>query len=194
MSQSSIKAGHVNSPMKLLLKSHNLSVEWKMTSKHESTMKNTQPNHYNKQPNNTRLTQIWHQPNLTWNGARQTIVVQRQVSCRMKNDQQAWEYNEKHITQSLQQATKQHQTHTSSTSRQSGLESCLSNYLWREPTYLQNEKWQASMRVQWKTHDNTIITTSNQTTLNSHKLDIKAISVGIVPVKLLLKSHKTAVE
>jgi hypothetical protein len=40
------------------------------------------------------------------------------------------------------------------------------------------------------THANTIITTSNQTTLDSHKLDIKAIWLGIVPVKLLLERSK----
>jgi hypothetical protein len=73
-------------------------------------MKNTwQHNHYNKQPNNTRLTQISHQPNFTWNHAGQTIYGEIQVICRMKNDKQAWEYNEKHMaTKSLQQATKQH--------------------------------------------------------------------------------------
>jgi hypothetical protein len=66
-------------------------------------------NHYNKQPNNTRLTQIGHHGNLTWNRARQPIVGEPQRICRMKNDKQAWEYNEKHMTtQSLQQATKQH--------------------------------------------------------------------------------------
>jgi hypothetical protein len=51
--------------------------------------------------------------------AREIIVVEIQVICRMKNDKQALEYNEKHISQSLQQATKQHSTHTNSTSRQS---------------------------------------------------------------------------
>jgi hypothetical protein len=92
-----------------------------MTSNHESTMKNTwQHNHYNKQPHNARLTQIRHQGNLTWNCAHQTIVREIQHSCRIKkNDKQAREYNEKHITQSLQQATKQHSTHPNSTSRQS---------------------------------------------------------------------------
>jgi hypothetical protein len=79
-----------------------------MKSKHESTMINTwQHNHYNKQPNNNRLTQIGHHGNLAWNRARQTIAGEKQPSCRMKNDKQAWEYNEKNITQSLQQATKQ---------------------------------------------------------------------------------------
>jgi hypothetical protein len=68
-----------------------------------------QHNHYNKQPNNTRLTQFRKQPKLTWNRACQTIAVEIQPSYRMKNDKQAWEYNEKHMaTQSLQQATKQH--------------------------------------------------------------------------------------
>jgi hypothetical protein len=43
-----------------------------------------------------RLTQIRHQGNLTWNGARQTIAGERQVSCRMKNDKQALEYNGNH--------------------------------------------------------------------------------------------------
>jgi hypothetical protein len=61
-------------PIKLLCQRDNSAVEWKMTSKHESTMKNTwHHNHYNKQPNNTRLTQIQHQGNLTWNLAPQTI-------------------------------------------------------------------------------------------------------------------------
>jgi hypothetical protein len=44
------------------------------------------------------------------------------------------------------------------------------------------------------THDNTIITTSNQTMIDSHKLDSKAICVGIVPVKLLLERYNSAVE
>jgi hypothetical protein len=64
-------------------------------SNHEITMKNTwQDNHFNKQPNNTRLTQIGHQGNLTWNHARQTIVIEIQLSCIMKNDKQACGYNE----------------------------------------------------------------------------------------------------
>jgi hypothetical protein len=50
------------------------------------------------------------------------------------------------------------------------------------------------MRVQLKTHDNTIITTSNQTTLDSPKLDSNAISVGIVPVKLLPEKYNPSVE
>jgi hypothetical protein len=54
--------------------------------------------------------------------------------------------------------------------------------------------WQASMRVQWNTHNNTIITTSNQTTLDSHKFDSNAISVGIVPIKLLLPRCNESVE
>jgi hypothetical protein len=45
-----------------------------------------------------------------------------------------------------------------------------------------------------KTHDKTIITTSNQTTLDSLKLDIKAISVGIMPIKLLLARTNESVE
>jgi hypothetical protein len=61
-----------------------------MTSKHESTMKNTwQHHHYNKQQNNTRLTQNGHQGNLTWNRARQIIVEEPHRSCTMKNDTQA---------------------------------------------------------------------------------------------------------
>jgi hypothetical protein len=44
------------------------------------------------------------------------------------------------------------------------------------------------------THDNTILTTSNQTTLDLPKFDIKAISVGIVPIKLLLEKDNTTVE
>jgi hypothetical protein len=43
----------------------------------------------NKQPNNTRLTQIGHHGNLTWNRARQTIFGEIQLSCRMENDKQA---------------------------------------------------------------------------------------------------------
>jgi hypothetical protein len=59
--------------------------------------------------NSTRLTQIGHQGDLTWNRARQTISGEIQVSCRMKNDKQAREYNENHMTtQSLQQASKPH--------------------------------------------------------------------------------------
>jgi hypothetical protein len=43
---------------------------------------------------------------------REIIDVEIQNSCRMKNEEQALEYNEKHMTtQSLQQATKQHLTH-----------------------------------------------------------------------------------
>jgi hypothetical protein len=97
-------------PIKLLLKRFNQAVEWKMTSKHESTMKNTwQHNHYNKPSNNTRLTQIGHQGNLCWHRAYQTIAGKNQWICRMKNDKQAWEYNEKHMTtQSLQHAINQH--------------------------------------------------------------------------------------
>jgi hypothetical protein len=60
---------------------------------------------------------------------REIIEGEIQPSCRIKNDKQAREYNEKHMTtQSLQQATKQHSTHTNWTSRQSDLESCPSNY------------------------------------------------------------------
>jgi hypothetical protein len=44
------------------------------------------------------------------------------------------------------------------------------------------------------THDNTIITTSNQTTLDSPKLDIMAILLGIVPVKLLPSRDNPTVE
>jgi hypothetical protein len=104
----------------------------------EYNVKHTwQHNHYNKQPNNTRLTQTRHHGNLTWNRARQTIYGEFQVSWRMKNDKQAWEYNEKHMTtQSLQQATKQYSTHTNSTSRQCDLESCHSNHCRRDPTKL----------------------------------------------------------
>jgi hypothetical protein len=40
---------------------------------------------------------------------REIIDVEIQNSCRMKNEEQSLEYNEKHMTtQSLQQATKQH--------------------------------------------------------------------------------------
>ncbi len=42
---------------------------WEYNEKHMTTQS------YNKQPNNTRLTQIWHQGNLTWNRAHQTIVI-----------------------------------------------------------------------------------------------------------------------
>ncbi len=38
---------------------------------------------YNKQPNNTRQTQIGHQGNLCWNCACQIVVVESQASCRM---------------------------------------------------------------------------------------------------------------
>jgi hypothetical protein len=93
---------------------------WEYNEKHT-----WQHNHYNKQPNNTRLTQIGHQGNLAWNHVRQTIVGEIQVSCRIK-------------------MTSKH-------------ESTMKN-----------------------THDNTIITTSNQTTIDSHKLDIKAIWLGMV--------------
>jgi hypothetical protein len=61
-----------------------MRVQWKNTWQH---------NHYNKQPNHTRLTQIRHHGKLTWNRALQTIPREIQVSCRMKNDKQAWEYN-----------------------------------------------------------------------------------------------------
>jgi hypothetical protein len=47
---------------------------------------------------NTRLTQIGQQCNLTWNCACKTIAVEPQLICRMKNDKQALEYNEKHMT------------------------------------------------------------------------------------------------
>jgi hypothetical protein len=125
-------------PVKLLLERYNSAVEWKMKSKHESTIKHTwQHNHYKKQPNKTRLTQIGHQGNLAWNRAHQIIVNETQRICTMKNEKQAWEYNEKHMTtQSLQQATKQHYTHTNWTSMQSLLELCPSNYLRRVPSKL----------------------------------------------------------
>jgi hypothetical protein len=45
-----------------------------------------------------------------------------------------------------------------------------------------------------KTHDNTIITTSNQTTLDSLNLESNPTSLGMVPVKLLLLSSNEAVE
>jgi hypothetical protein len=57
---------------------------------------------------------------------------------------------------------------------------------------MKNDK--ASMRVQLKTHDNTIINTSNQTTLDSHKFESNAISVGIVAIKLLPERPNSAVE
>ncbi len=100
-------------PVKLFNERANPAVEWKMTSNHESPMKNTwQHNHNNKQPNDTQLTQFSKQPKLTWNSAHQTIYGEIQPSCKMKNDKQAWDYNDKHMTtQSLQQATKQHSTH-----------------------------------------------------------------------------------
>jgi hypothetical protein len=68
-----------------------------MTSKHESTTKNTHDNTIipTSKQTITRLTQIGHQGNLTWNCAHQTIAGERQVSCRMKNDKQALEYNGK---------------------------------------------------------------------------------------------------
>jgi hypothetical protein len=88
-----------------------------------------QHNYYNKQPNNTRLTQIWKQPNFTWNDACQIIAEEIQQSCRIKNDKQEWEYNEMHMT--------------------------------------------------------TIITTNNQTTLDSLNLVNNPIWLGMEPVKLL---------
>jgi hypothetical protein len=38
---------------------------------------------------NTTLTQIGHQGNLIWNRGCQSIVEERQASCRIKNDKQA---------------------------------------------------------------------------------------------------------
>ncbi len=66
-------------------------------------MKNTHDNTIltTSKQNNTKLTQFWKQTKLTWNRARQTIVIEIQDNCRMKNDKQAWEYNEKHITHSI---------------------------------------------------------------------------------------------
>jgi hypothetical protein len=43
-------------------------------------------------------------------------------------------------------------------------------------------------------HDNTIITTSNQTTLDSLNLESNPSSLGIVPVKLLLQRDNQALE
>jgi hypothetical protein len=88
-------------PVKLFMERTNLSAEWKMTSKHESAMKNTwQHNHYNKQPNNTQLTQIGHQGNLCRNRSRQTIAEEPQDSCRIKNESKhestmknTWQHN-----------------------------------------------------------------------------------------------------
>jgi hypothetical protein len=45
-----------------------------------------------------------------------------------------------------------------------------------------------------KTHDNTIITTSNQTTIDSLNLESNPTSLGMVPVKLLLERDNPAVE
>jgi hypothetical protein len=91
-------------PVKLLLPRINAAVgEWKMKNDKQAWEYNEkhtrQHNHYNKQPNNTRLTQIGHQGNLTWNRARQTIAEEPQPICRMQSNKQAWEYNENHTWQ-----------------------------------------------------------------------------------------------
>jgi hypothetical protein len=71
-----------------------------VTSKNESTMK-THDNTIITTSNQTtlaRLTQYHKQPNFTGNRAHQTIYREIQVSCKMKNDMQAREYNEKKMT------------------------------------------------------------------------------------------------
>jgi hypothetical protein len=66
-----------------------------------------------------------------------------------------------------------------------------SNYCCGDPTKLQNGKKHLSTM---KTHDNTIITTSNQTTIDSLNLESNPTSLGMVPVKLLLERDNPAVE
>jgi hypothetical protein len=159
------------------------------TWQHNGTMNNSwQQNHYNKQPNNTKLTQIRHQPNFTWNRALQTIYGEIQVSCRMKNDKQAWLSNEKHMTtQSLQQATKN--TRLTQFHKQPKLTwncVCQTIAVERQPSCRMK-----SVKQAWEYNEkHTIITTSNQTTLDLLNFISNSTSLGIMLVKLFTERSK----
>ncbi len=83
-------------PVKLLYQRDNESVKWKITTTCEYHEKHD-TNRHNKQPNHTRLTQLRKESNLSWNRSHQTIALESQPSCRMKNDDEH-EITMKHTT------------------------------------------------------------------------------------------------
>jgi hypothetical protein len=162
---------------------------WEYNEKHT-----LQHNHYNKQPNNTTLTQIGHQGNLTRNRARQTIAAEPQLSCRMENDKQAWEYNEKHTWQHNHYNKQPNNTTLTQIGHQG-------NLTWNRARQTIAGEIQCSWRMKndkqaWEYNEKhmTIITTSNQKILDSLKFVSKPTSLGMVPVKPLPQRDKEAVE